>query len=96
MFAWHDEAAVSALFEPHGFQVRTHERELAFTADSLADYWQVHFLDHPMAVAYAPEMERHGLLADAQARAYAILEAGNEDPAAFRTTARYVVITAQR
>jgi hypothetical protein len=87
---------VSALFEPYGFKVRLHERELTFTADSLADYWQVHFLEHPMAVAYAPEMERQGVLADAQARAYAILEAGNEDPAAFRATSRYVVITAQR
>ncbi|TCO56058.1 class I SAM-dependent methyltransferase [Actinocrispum wychmicini] len=96
MFAWHDEATVRELLRPHGFDVRLHERELTFTAASVADYWQNQVLDHPFALAFGPLLRQHDLQTDAQERAIALLTEGNENPAAFQATARYVLVTARR
>ena len=49
-----------------------------------------------MAVAGIALLERQGRAEVLRERLLQILVAGNEDPAAFRTTSRYVVATARR
>jgi SAM-dependent methyltransferase len=96
VFGWHVFDDVSALLQPHGFEVAVHERSLEFQAPTLQAFWQASFLDHPLMVATKPLLEAHGLLDDVLTSANAILEAGNESPDAFQVTSRYVVITATR
>ena len=52
--------------------------------------------DHPMALAGRAVLERQGQSEAVRARMLEVLEAGNEDPGAFRTTSRYVIVTAAR
>ena len=95
-FAWHDREALEGLLGPFGFRLETAEHELAFTATSARDYLEAEARAHPLAIAGLAVL-RHAGTADAtQARALEILEAANEDPAAFRVTSRYVVATARR
>ena len=76
-----------------GMRVTLEEHTLAFTASSPA-----HYLDisnrNPMAVAGLAVLERAGRTEQVRSELLAILEEGNEDPAAFRATSRYVVATA--
>jgi SAM-dependent methyltransferase len=95
-FAWHDRDAVAALVAPHGFEVTVHEHELAFTAKSVEDYWETQVMDHPMSIVNAPLLHQHGLFEDTKQEALSVLAASNEDSSAFRASAPYVVITAQR
>jgi hypothetical protein len=48
---------------------------------------------HPLAVAGRALLEPRGGYNAVRDRMVAILEAGNEDPAAFRITSRYVIAT---
>lgn len=88
--------AVRTLLEPHGFTVSATRQTLAFTADSIEDYWQNQMCTHPAAVTNRPMLEQRGLLADFEAKVRATLQAVNSDPAAFRLSAEYLVVTATR
>jgi SAM-dependent methyltransferase len=95
-FAWHEADALSGLFDPHGFQVELEEHSIAFTSRSAMHYLDSEMADHPMAIAGRTVLEQRGASEAAHARMIAVLEAGNEDPDAFRVTSRYVVATAVR
>jgi SAM-dependent methyltransferase len=95
-FAWHDREALAELLEPHGFEVVTQEERLAFMAESPVAYLEGEWQEHPLWVAGRALLEPRGQLEPLRERGLAILEEGNEDPDAFRTTSRYVVATARR
>ena len=95
-FAWHDRDALAGLLGPHGFEVTTQEERLAFGADSASDFLEGESSDHPLWVAGRAVLEPRGEVESLRERVLAILEAANEDPAAFRVTSRYVVATARR
>lgn len=95
-FAWHDQASLTRLFAPHGFAVGQHAAELAFTAGSPAAFLDSELGDHPLWAARAATLDREGRLATFRDSALRILDAANEDPAAFRITSRYVIATATR
>jgi SAM-dependent methyltransferase len=94
-FAWHDPAALSERFGPHGFAVEVEQHRLAFTAASARAYLDQQ-AGHPMAVAGREALERTGESAALYERMLAIYESGNEDPEGFRVTSRYIVATARR
>jgi SAM-dependent methyltransferase len=95
-FAWHDRDALSALLAPHGFTVDVEEHSLSFTDISPAAYLGGESRDHPMAVAGLAVLEGLGQAEVLRDRLLPILVAGNEDPAGFRITSRYVVARARR
>jgi SAM-dependent methyltransferase len=95
-FAWHDRDALSALLAPHGFSVEVEEHSLSFTDTSPAAYLDGESRDHPMAVAGLAVLEGLGQAEALRERLLQILIAGNEDPAGFRTTSRYIVAKARR
>jgi SAM-dependent methyltransferase len=95
-FAWHDRDALAGLLGAYGFEVELDEHRHAFAADSARAYLESEFASHPLWVAGRAILEPRGAAEDLRARALAILEAGNEDPAAFRVTSRYVVARAVR
>ncbi|HEY1359070.1 MAG TPA: methyltransferase domain-containing protein [Thermoleophilaceae bacterium] len=95
-FSWHDRAALAGLLGPHGFQVESSEERIAFTAESPEDYLHNESDQHPLWIAARSLLEPRGDLEPLRERALEILEAGNEDPDAFRATSRYVVATARR
>jgi SAM-dependent methyltransferase len=94
-FPWHDPAALTALFGPLGFELALEEHQIAFTAPSPRAYLdeQAH---HPSAIAGQAVLGPRGAADALLERMLAIYEAGNEDPAAFRVTSRYVVATLRR
>src|SRR4051794_6053507 len=89
-FAWHDRDALAGLLGPHGFEVAVHEQPIAFIAASPAAYLEDELANHPLWVAGRDR------LGPVRAKILAVLEDGNEDPAAFRATSRYVIATATR
>jgi hypothetical protein len=95
-FAWHEQGALASLFGPHGFSVVVEAGQIAFTASSAREYLEIQGRDHPMSVAGRALLESRGGGEEVAERALAVLEAGNEDPAAFKVTSRYVVATATR
>jgi SAM-dependent methyltransferase len=95
-FAWHDRDALSALLMPHGFAVEVEEHTLSLTDTSPAAYLDGESRDHPMAVAGLAVLEGVGQTEVLRDRLLQILIAGNEDPAGFRTTSRYIVAKARR
>ena len=95
-FPWHDLDALSALLGPHGFTVELEERSLQFTNASPSAYLDGESREHPIAVASLAVLEKFGQADEVRRRLLAILEAGNENPARFQTTSRYVVATAAR
>jgi SAM-dependent methyltransferase len=94
-FPWHEQAALSELFAPHGFDVSLGEERLAFTAASPQAYLEEQ-AGHPLAVAGRGVLEARGEDEALREEMLAIFRAGNEDPHAFRVTSRYVVATARR
>lgn len=93
-FAWHDRAALGAALAGAGrpLTVTTEEHDLAFTSRSAEVYLDEVLAVHPMSLMAAdalrasggdPARLREALLAE--------LVKGNEDPAGFRVTSRYVV-----
>ena len=94
-FAWHERAALATLFAPHGFEVTLEEERLVYTAPSAQAYLEEQGR-HPLAVAGEAVLGPRGEGDALRERMLAIYEAHNEDPDAFRVTARYVVATAAR
>ena len=96
-FAWHDQAALTALLAPHGFgDVVVEEERLSFTATSAGAYLDGELANHPLAVAGSAILARSGEAGTVRERMLSIYEAANEDPDGFRVTSRYVVATARR
>jgi len=88
---WSSRAFVEELFAPHDVAFARHD--LAFTAASLDEYLAEQAEHHPMALASRPALERAGRQDEVTARVRDLFADANEDPAAFRTTSRYDVVT---
>ncbi|WP_063758685.1 class I SAM-dependent methyltransferase [Kibdelosporangium aridum] len=95
-FQWHERDQVQELFGTYGFDVTVQQHSLAFTAESPEDYWDLSYADHPLVLSIKPLLEEHGVMDDVRNRIIEVFRAANEDPAAFRLTWPYVVISAQR
>lgn len=95
-FGWHDVRELEPLFATHGMTISISQHQLAFTDASPAAYLEAMCTSHPMAVAGFEVLERVGQAERAREQLLQILQKGNEDPSAFRSTSRYVVVTASR
>lgn len=94
-FPWHDGGQLTDLLRrlrPE-IQVAIAEHQLAFSAASPEDYWD-ESSRHPMAVSVLHVLEQAGKAEQFRAHLLSILQAGNEDPHAFRATSRYVIARA--
>lgn len=90
-FPWHEESALSELFEPHDRSVKVSERTIAFVAGSAREWVESQSKEHPMAAAARPLIEQAGRTEELQSRQTEHYESANEDPEAFRVTSRYVI-----
>jgi SAM-dependent methyltransferase len=95
-FAWHDRDSLSVLLAPHGFSVQVQQHTLSFIDTTPSAYLDGESRDHPMAITALAVLASLGQAEAVRARLLQILEAGNEDPAGFRMTSRYVVATCRR
>jgi SAM-dependent methyltransferase len=96
-FPWHDAAAVAELFSPHGLAVSAEGRhEIIFTGPSVEGFLEVELADHPLAIAAFEVLEGRGDAERARNRLLDVLNDHNEDPDGFRSTSRYVVLSARR
>ena len=95
-FAWHDQSAFGTLFAAHHMTVTVEHHELAFTAPSPHDFLEAERTSHPLAIAGFEVLERLGQAEPARMQLLRILEEGNEDATAFRSTSRYIIVTADR
>jgi SAM-dependent methyltransferase len=95
-FPWHENDALDGLLAAHGFGVSLEQQQISFTGASPAEYLDGEMADHPMALAGRAVLEQQGRSEAVRAQMLEVLEAGNEDPGAFRTTSRYVIVTAVR
>ena len=95
-FPWHDGDALSALLSPYRFDVDVEEHRLLITHAAPAAYLDGESREHPLAVAGLSVLEPLGQADALRARLLHILQAGNEDPAGFQITSRYIVATARR
>lgn len=95
-FGWHDRDALSALLAPHGFTVEVEQHSLSIADTSPAAYLDGESRDHPMAVGRLAVLDGLDEAEALRGRLLQILEAGNEEPAGFQITSRYVVATARR
>lgn len=91
---WSSNAFVEQLFAPHPVTFARHS--IAFTAPSAAAYVAEHSEHHPLAIAARPALEKAGKAEEVTTRLTALFESANEDPAAFRTTSHYDVVTVVR
>ncbi len=96
-FAWHDESALAALFLEHGMATNLEgPHELTFTATSPEDYLDAEMESHPMAVTGLQVLQQRGHAERAREHLLDVLRTHNEDPKAFRSTSRYIVVLAAR
>ncbi len=96
-FAWHDRAALDPLFGRHDMAVNTRgPYELTFTASSPEEYLDAEMRNHPMAVRGLEVLRQRGKAEQGVEQLLEVLRKHNEDPKAFRTTSRYVVVLARR
>lgn len=95
-FPWHQVGELTELLSGirPGLQVQLEAYELAFTATSAEQYLSISSR-HPMAVSGLGILEQAGKAEQARAQMLAILQAGNEDPTAFRATSRYIIARAE-
>jgi SAM-dependent methyltransferase len=92
---WGDPDWVSALLERHGAEdVEVAEAALAFTAGSPAAWLEDQERHHPVWI-WGRRTLGEARWAALREESLAALEAGNEAPGAFRTTSRYLVVTAR-
>jgi hypothetical protein len=75
----------------HGASVSFEESSVAFVARSPEAYLAGPQAEHPMHIAQRPLLERAGTYEATREQMLAALRQGNEDPAAFRVTSRYMV-----
>ncbi len=85
-----------ALIAAHGMTTTIEQHGIVFTGASPAAYLEAERTSHPLAIAAFEVLERAGQAEQARERLLRILEEENEDAAAFRSTSRYVVVTATR
>ncbi len=93
---WNDETEVEEMAARHGATVVYHEGELGFSAGSPQDYLNRNLENHPMSIGMRPVLEEAGTYEAMKQEALAALEAGNEDPGAFRATSGYRIIEVRR
>lgn len=89
---WSDAATVRGLFGDRA-QIELAEHTLAFTAPSPQAMLRRFTDHHPLHLSNRAVLEPAGRWEALLAELGAILAAGNEDPAAFRTTSRYRLVT---
>ncbi len=94
--AWHDREAVADLLGRSAFTVEVEERALSFSGRSPAEFACAELADHPVWVATREVLEPRGEWQEVQDRTVELFAAANEDPAAFRVTSRYVIVSARR
>jgi SAM-dependent methyltransferase len=98
-FAWHEQAELSGLVGPHGFDVTIERHDHTFTAPSIDAFLEVQMVDHPLGSASRAMLEAQGK-ADVHAgivdRAREILTEANETSDGFAVISSYVVATATR
>jgi SAM-dependent methyltransferase len=94
--AWHEVDQVAALAAPHGLAVAASERSIVFADSSVDDYLDREIREHPMALSARAMLEPAGRFDAVRRDAHAVLAEGNEDPAAFRVTSRYVILLLRR
>lgn len=95
-FPWHDRNALTDLLSPYGFTVDVEVHQLTFTDASPAAYLDGESREHPLAVTGLAVLERLGQAEALRSRLLKILQAGNEEPAGFQITSRYIVATIRR
>lgn len=97
--AWHDEAALREAFAPYGFQVELERHSISVTAASPEEYLE-NSARHPMAVssthALASRPDGEELGAELGRQLLVAVREVNEDPAAFKVSNEYAVVTARR
>ena len=91
---WSDPAFLRTLFAPQ--EVEIEGAAIAFTAASPEAYVAEQAERHPLWIAATPRLREIGRYDDAVEQTTAIFAEANEDPAAFRTTSRYHVVTVSR
>lgn len=95
-FAWHEQDAVKELFSSYGMHAwLAGQHEIAFEAESPAEYLEAETKTHPLAVQGFQLLQQHGRAEEMTARLLEILTEHNEDRAGFRVTSRYVVMLAR-
>ncbi|HYN99992.1 MAG TPA: class I SAM-dependent methyltransferase [Actinomycetota bacterium] len=93
---WDDEAAVRQLADRNSVTVKFHEGALEFSDDSPEAFLKRNQENHPMSVATRPLLEKAGTFNAVYEESLQVLNAGNEDPAAFKVTSRYRVVEIRR
>ncbi|MFI5713202.1 class I SAM-dependent methyltransferase [Kribbella sp. NPDC051620] len=97
--AWHDEDALRAAFAKYGFGVKVERRSMDLTAKS-AEEFLAKSAQHPMAVsaaqALASRPDGAELQAELERRLLAAVQEINEDPAAYKVSNQYAIVTARR
>ena len=94
-FAWHDAGSLADLFARHGMVAALGgPHELTFEASSPEAYLDAELSTHPLAVRAFEVLQQRGAADEARRQLLDLLRAHNEEPGAFRTTSRYLVVTA--
>jgi SAM-dependent methyltransferase len=94
-FPWHDPDALTALLGPLGFVVEVARHDLVITATSPRAYAEADFAGHPLWVQARAVLEPTGRWERLRDEVIRLQTALNEDPAGFRVTCPYVVVTAR-
>ncbi|MEV6414525.1 class I SAM-dependent methyltransferase [Kribbella sp. NPDC051718] len=97
--AWHDEDALREAFGRYGFGAEVEVRSMNLTGVSAEEYLEKS-AQHPMAVsaaqALASRPDGAELQAELERRLLVAVREINEDPAAFKVSNQYAIVTARR
>lgn len=94
---WHDPAALSAAFAPHGYRVSATTLEVAIVTASAEEYWETRIANHPLGVTTFPILERAGRLDDVRVRfLQALADDWTSPTGAVHIPAQYLLATATR
>lgn len=94
-FPWHDASALSELFGRRGMSVAVAgSHELVFTAPSPSAFLDAELENHPMGVSGFQLLQQQGKGEQSREQLLQVLMDHNEDPAAFRSTSRYLILVA--
>jgi SAM-dependent methyltransferase len=94
-FAWHEESALRELFEPHGFTVSITDAALPIVASSAEGFLDRQFRAHPGWLEAGRVLDGPAVATLRRETLDALADA-NEDPAGFRITSDYAVVTMRR